>query len=164
MVVSFFRYLGLGFLGYRLYSLYAKKAANAMDWTYEIDAVGLTRYSTKNIEGYVDWQFINASELVGQVKDIDVDFLYKGNNIGSISMPGPYLVPAKGSADVRTNFKLDLEQVYSKALMAISELAQYGDITIQVKGSIKVRTGQLLYVKLPISVNTTAKTLYSYIS
>jgi hypothetical protein len=164
MVMNFFRYLGLGFLGYRVYSLYAKKAAKAMDWTYEIDAVGLTRYTTKSIEGYVDWQFINASELVGQVKDIDVNFLYKGNNIGGISMPGPYMVPAKGSASVRTNFKLDLEQVYSKALMAISELAQYGDITIQVKGSVRVRTGQLLYVRLPIDVNTTAKTLYSYIS
>jgi hypothetical protein len=161
--VSFFRYLGLGILGYRVYSLYAKKAAKVMDWNYEIDAVAISRYTTKNIEGYVDWQFINASELVGQVKDIDVAFLYKGNNIGSISMPGPYLVPAKGSANVRTNFKLDLEEIYSKALMAISELAQYGDITIQVKGSARVRSGQLLYVKLPIETNTTAKTIYSFI-
>ena len=134
-----------------------------MDWTYEIDAVAINRFTTKNLEGYVDWQFINASDLVGQVKDINVDFLYKGNRIGSISMPGPYVVPAKGSANVRTNFKLDLEEMYSKALMAISELAQYGDITIQVKGSVKVRTGQLLYVKLPIDLNTTAKTIYSYI-
>ena len=134
-----------------------------MDWNYEIDAVAISRYTTKNIEGYVDWQFINASELVGQVKDIDVAFLYKGNNIGSISMPGPYLVPAKGSANVRTNFKLELEQIYSKALMLINELAQNGDVTIQVKGSVRVRTGQLLYVKLPIDLNTTAKTIYSYI-
>ena len=78
-------------------------------------------------------------------------------------MPGPYLVPAKGSANVRTNFKLELEQIYSKALMLINELAQKGDVTIQVKGSVKVRTGQLLYVKLPIDLNTTAKTIYSYI-
>ena len=134
-----------------------------MDWNYEIDAVAISRYTTKNIEGYVDWQFINASELVGQVKDIDVAFLYKGNRIGSISMPGPYLVPAKGSANVRTNFKLELEQIYSKALMLINELAQNGDVTIQVKGSVRVRTGQLLYVKLPIDLNTTAKTIYSYI-
>ena len=161
--MSFFRYLGLGILGYRVYSLYAKKAAKVMDWTYEIDAVGINRFTTKNLEGYVDWQFINASELVGQVKDIDVAFLYKGNNIGSISMPGPYLVPAKGSANVRTNFKLELEQIYSKALMLINELAQKGDITIQIKGSVKVRTGQLLYVKLPIATTTTAKTIYSYI-
>jgi len=65
-----------------------------MDWNYEIDAVAISRFTTKNLEGYVDWQFINASDLVGQVKDIDVAFLYAGNNIGSISMPGPYLVPA----------------------------------------------------------------------
>ena len=161
--MSFFRYLGLGFLGYRVYSLYAKKAAKVMDWTYEIDAVGINRFTTKNLEGYVDWQFINASDLVGQVKDIDVDFLYKGNRIGSISMPGPYLVPAKGSANVRTNFKLELEQIYSKALMLINELAQKGDVTIQVKGGVRVRTGQLFYVKLPIDLNTTAKTIYSYI-
>lgn len=160
--MSIFRFISLGFLGYRVYSLYAKKAAKVMDWTYEIDAVGLNRFTAKSIEGYVDWQFINASELVGQVKDIDVDFLYRGNRIGSISMPGPYLVPAKGSAAVRTNFKLDLEQIYSRALMAISELAQKGDITIQVKGSVRVRTGQLLYVKLPIDTTTTAKTLYSF--
>ena len=134
-----------------------------MDWNYEIDAVAISRYTTKNIEGYVDWQFINASELVGQVKDIDVSFLYKGNRIGSISMPGPYLVPAKGSANVRTNFKLELEQIYSKALMLINELAQKGDVTIQVKGGVRVRTGQLFYVKLPIDLNTTAKTIYSYI-
>ena len=134
-----------------------------MDWTYEIDAVAINRFTTKNIEGYVDWQFINASELVGQVKDIDVAFLYKGNNIGSISMPGPYLVPAKGSANVRTNFKLELEQIYSKALMLINELAQNGDVTIQVKGGVRVRTGQLFYVKLPIDLKTTAKTIYSYI-
>ncbi len=134
-----------------------------MDWTYEIDAVAINRFTTKNLEGYVDWQFINASDLVGQVKDINVAFLYAGNNIGSISMPGPYLVPAKGSANVRTNFKLELEQIYSKALMLINELAQNGDVTMQVKGSVKVRTGQLLYVKLPIDLNTTAKTIYSYI-
>ena len=134
-----------------------------MDWTYEIDGVAINRFTTKNLEGYVDWQFINASDLVGQVKDIDVDFLYKGNRIGSISMPGPYLVPAKGSANVRTNFKLDLEQIYSRALMAISELAQYGDIKIQIKGSVRVRTGQIFYVKLPIETTTTAKTIYSYI-
>jgi len=134
-----------------------------MDWNYKIIVVAINRFTTKNLEGYVDWQFINASDLVGQVKDIDVAFLYAGNNIGSISMPGPYLVPAKGSANVRTNFKLELEQIYSKALMLINELAQNGDVTIQVKGSVKVRTGQLLYVKLPIDLNTTAKTIYSYI-
>jgi len=77
-------------------------------------------------------------------------------------MPGPYLVPAKGSAAVRTNFKLNLEQVYSKALMAISELAQYGDINIEIKGSARVRSGQLLWAKIPVQTTTTAKTLYSY--
>jgi len=158
------KWISLGFLGYRVYSLYAKKAAGAMDWEYVINSVGLTKYSTKEIEGFVDWEFINATELVGQVKDIDVQFLYKGNVIGGISMPGPYLVPAKGSADVRTNFKLNLEQVYLKALMAISELAQYGDINIEIKGSARVRSGQLLWAKIPVQTTTTAKTLYSYFS
>lgn len=158
------RWISLGFLGYRVYSLYAKKAAGAMDWEYVINSVGLTKYSIKEIEGFVDWDFINATELVGQVKDIDVQFLYKGNVIGGISMPGPYLVPAKGSAAVRTNFKLNLEQVYSKALMAISELAQYGDINIEIKGSARVRSGQLLWAKIPVQTTTTAKTLYSYFS
>ena len=158
------KWISLGFLGYRVYSLYAKKAAGAMDWEYVINSVGLTKYSTKEIQGFVDWDFINATELVGQVKDIDVDFLYKGNVIGGIIMPGPYLVPAKGSAAVRTNFKLNLEQVYSKALMAISELAQYGDINIEIKGSARVRSGQLLWAKIPVQTTTTAKTLYSYFS
>jgi hypothetical protein len=79
-------------------------------------------------------------------------------------MPGPYLVPAKGSADVRTNFRLDLEQVYAKALMALSELAQYGDIDLQIKGSARVRSGQLLWSRIPVETTTTAKTLYSYFS
>ena len=160
--MNLFKILSLGFLGYRVYSLYAKKAAKAMDWEYIINAVGLTKYSTKEIEGYVDWDFINATELVGQVKDINVDLLYKGSRIGSIAMPGPYLVPAKGSANVRTNFKLNLEQVYAKALLAISELAQYGDVQLEISGSARVRSGQLLWVKLPIQTTTTAKTLYSY--
>ena len=133
-----------------------------MDWNYVINSVGLTRYSVKNIEGYVDWEFINASDLVGQVKDIDVDLLYKGSRIGSISMPGPYMIPAKGSADVRTNFRLDLEQVYAKALLAVSELAQYGDIELEIKGSVRARSGQLFWAKIPIQTTTTAKTLYSY--
>lgn len=160
--MNLFKILSLGFLGYRVYSLYAKKAAGAMDWEYIINAVGLTKYSTKEIEGYVDWDFINATELVGQVRDINVDLLYKGSRIGSIAMPGPYLVPAKGSANVRTNFKLSLEQVYAKALLAISELAQYGDVQLEISGSARVRSGQLLWVKLPIQTTTTAKTLYSY--
>jgi hypothetical protein len=144
--------------------MYAKKATGAMDWEYIINAVGLTKYSTKEIEGFVDWDFINATDLVGQVKDINVDLLYKGSRIGSIGMPGPYLVPAKGSANVRTNFKLNLEQVYAKALMAISELAQYGDVDLQITGSARVRSGQLLWVKLPIKTDISAKTLYSYFS
>jgi hypothetical protein len=162
--MNLLKLISLGFLGYRVYSLYAKKAAGAMDWEYVINSVGLTKYSIKEIEGFVDWDFINATELVGQVKDIEVDLLYKGSRIGSISMPGPYLVPAKGSAAVRTNFKLNLEQVYSKALMAISELAQYGDINIEIKGSARVRSGQLLWAKIPVQTTTTAKTLYSYFS
>jgi hypothetical protein len=162
--MNLLKYISLGFLGYRVYSLYAKKAAGAMDWEYIINAVGLTKYSTKEIEGFVDWDFINATDLVGQVKDINVDLLYKGSRIGSIGMPGPYLVPAKGSANVRTNFKLNLEQVYAKALMAISELAQYGDVDLQITGSARVRSGQLLWVKLPIKTDISAKTLYSYFS
>lgn len=156
------KWLSFGFLGYRVYSLYAQKAAKVMDWNYKINDVAFTTYSTKSISGYVDWDFINASELVGQVRDIDVDFLYKGSVIGSINMPGPYLVPAKGTANVRTNFRLGLEQVYAKALLAVSELAQYGDIDIQIKGSARVRSGQLVWVKLPVETTTTAKTLYSY--
>ena len=156
------KWISFGFLGYRVYSLYAQKAAKMMDWNYVINSVGLTRYSVKNIEGYVDWEFINASDLVGQVKDIDVDLLYKGSRIGSISMPGPYMIPAKGSADVRTNFRLDLEQVYAKALLAVSELAQYGDIELEIKGSVRARSGQLFWAKIPIQTTTTAKTLYSY--
>ena len=158
------KWISLGFLGYRVYSLYAKKAAGAMDWEYVINSVGLTKYSTKFIEGYVDWEFINATELVGQVKDINVDLLYKGSKIGSISMPGPYLVPSKGSADVRTNFRLELEQVYAKAILALSELAQYGDIDLQIKGSARVRSGKLLWARIPVETTTTAKTLYSYFS
>jgi hypothetical protein len=162
--MNLLKYISLGFLGYRVYSMYAKKATGAMDWEYIINAVGLTKYSTKEIEGFVDWDFINATDLVGQVKDINVDLLYKGSRIGSIGMPGPYLVPAKGSANVRTNFKLNLEQVYAKALMAISELAQYGDVDLQITGSARVRSGQLLWVKLPIKTDISAKTLYSYFS
>lgn len=158
------KWLSFGFLGYRVYSVYAQKAAKVMDWNYKINDVAFTNYSTKSIAGFVDWDFINASELVGQVKDINVDFLYKGSRIGSISMPGPYLVPAKGTANVRTNFFLDLEQVYAKALMMISELAQYGDITIEIKGSARVRSGQLFWATLPIETTTTAKNLYSYFS
>jgi hypothetical protein len=161
---NIFKWISFGFLGYRVYSLYAKKAAEAMDWEYVINSIGLTKYSTKFIEGFVDWEFINATELVGQVKDINVDLLYKGSKIGSISMPGPYLVPAKGSADVRTNFRLELEQVYAKAIMALSELAQYGDIDLQIKGSARVRSGQLLWSRIPVETTTTAKTLYSYFS
>lgn len=156
------KWISFGFLGYRVYSLYAQKAAKMMDWNYVINSVGLTRYSVKNIEGYVDWEFINASDLVGQVKDIDVDLLYKGSRIGSISMPGPYMIPAKGSADVRTNFRLDLEQVYAKALLAVSELAQYGDIELEIKGSVRARSGKLFWANIPIQTTTTAKTLYSY--
>ena len=162
--MNLLKYISLGFLGYRVYSMYAKKATGAMDWEYIINAVGLTKYSIKEIEGFVDWDFINATDLVGQVKDINVDLLYKGSRIGSIGMPGPYLVPAKGSANVRTNFKLNLEQVYAKALMAISELAQYGDVDLQITGSARVRSGQLLWVKLPIKTDISAKTLYSYFS
>lgn len=162
MINNLLKWASLGFLGYRVYSLYAQKASKAMDWTYKINDFALTSYSTKFISGYVDWDFINASDLVGQVKDINVDFLYKGKIIGSISMPGPYLVPAKGTANVRTNFNLDLEQVYSNALLAISELAQYGDITIEVNGSARIRSGQLLWARLPIKTTTTAKSIYSY--
>lgn len=162
MINNLLKWASLGFLGYRVYSLYAQKASKAMDWNYKINDFALTSYSSKAIAGYVDWDFINASELVGQVKDINVDFLYKGNIIGSIAMPGPYLVPAKGTANVRTNFYLDLEQVYSKALLAISELAQYGDITIEVNGSARIRSGQLLWARLPIKTTTTAKSIYSY--
>ena len=162
--MNLLKYISFGFLGYRVYSLYAKKAAGAMDWEYVINSIGLTKYSTKFIEGFVDWEFINATELVGQVKDINVDLLYKGSKIGSISMPGPYLVPAKGSADVRTNFRLELEQVYAKAIMALSELAQYGDIDLQIKGSARVRSGQMLWARIPVETTTTAKTLYSYFS
>jgi hypothetical protein len=46
--------------------------------------------------------------------------------------------------------------------MAISELAQYGDINIEIKGSARVRSGQLLWAKIPVQTTTTAKTLYSY--
>jgi len=161
-MINLLKWISLGFLGYRVYSLYATKAAKVMDWDYVINSVGLTKYGTKFIEGFVDWEFINSSDLVGQVRDIDVDFLYKGSVIGSINMPGPYLVPAKGTANVRTNFRLELEQVYAKALLAVSELAQYGDIDIQIKGSARVRSGQLVWVKLPVETTTTAKTLYSY--
>lgn len=156
------KWISLGFLGYRVYSLYAKKAAGAMDWDYKINSVGLTKYGTKFIEGYVDWEFINTTELVGQVRDIEAEFYYKGSRIGAVSMPGPYLVPAKGSAAVRTNFRLELEQVYAKALLAVSELAQYGDIDIQIKGSARVRSGQLFWARIPVDTNVTAKTLYSY--
>jgi hypothetical protein len=34
--MNLLKYIGLGFLGYRVYSLYAKKAAGAMDWEYAI--------------------------------------------------------------------------------------------------------------------------------
>ena len=160
--MNLLKYISLGFLGYRVYSLYAKKAAESMDWEYLINSVGLTKYSAKEIEGFVDWDFINATDLVGQVKDINVDLKYKGSKIGSIAMPGPYLVPAKGSANVRTNFKLSLDQVYAKALLAISELAQYGDVQLEISGSARVRSGQLFWARIPIQTTTTAKTLYSY--
>jgi hypothetical protein len=74
------------------------------------------------------------------------------------------LVPAKGIADVRTNFNLNLELLFQKALLALSELAQYGDIDLEIKGSARVRTGQLLWSRIPIQTTTTAKSLYSYFS
>jgi hypothetical protein len=35
--MNLLKYISLGFLGYRVYSLYAKKAAEAMDWEYTIN-------------------------------------------------------------------------------------------------------------------------------
>jgi hypothetical protein len=105
------------------------------------------------------------SELVGQVKDIDVDFLYKGNsNWRNQVCLGHTWYQRKDLLLCGQTSSSTWSKYYSKALMAISELAQYGDINIEIKGSARVRSGQLLWAKIPVQTTTTAKTLYSYFS
>lgn len=152
----------VGFTGFRLLKKVMDKAQGIENWEYEIKGVGLYQLTLKKIRGYVDWEFINTSELQGAVKDIEASFFYKGSKIGSLSMPGPYMVPSKGTAAVRTNFDIDLEEVYSKAVLMLSELSQYGDVDLQIRGSVRVRAGAGFWVNLPVSTTTSAKTLYTY--
>jgi hypothetical protein len=154
--------LGLGLLGYKLYQRFGTQAKKFMDWTYEIKDVYFTGITPSVISGKVIWDFNNTSDETGKVKDINIDILYNGANIGSIFMPGPYLVPANGTAQIDTAFTLNTGVVGAKALELINELASEGDVKLTLRGSAKAALGSGFFITIPIDLDTTGKTIYSW--
>ena len=154
--------LGLGFLGYKVYQKLAGDISKLEDWTYTIKDVFFTSVTATAIKGTILWDFNNKSSQAGKVKDVNVDILYEGVVIGNVSSPGPYLVPGNGTAQIDTSFNLSLGVVGSKALQLISELAANNDVQLQLKGSARASAGSGLFIKIPIDINTTAKTILSW--
>lgn len=154
--------LVLGIVGYKLYQRFGTQAKKFMDWTYDIKDVYFTGITTSVISGMVIWDFNNTSDESGRVKDIAVSILYKDAEIGSIWMPGPYLVPANGTAQINTAFTLNTGVVGAKALELINELGSEGDVKLILKGSAKASVGTGIFVTIPIDIDSTAKTIYSW--
>lgn len=155
-------WLGLGYLGYKAYQRFAVDISKLQDWTYTIQDVFFTSVTAQSIQGTILWNFNNKSSQAGRIKDVNIDILYQGIIVGYVSSPGPYLVPGNGTAQVDTSFNLNLGVVGAKALQLISDLASSNDVQLQLKGSVRASGVSGFFVRIPIDINTTAKTIYSY--
>jgi len=154
--------LMIGFLGYKLWDQVKGDAAKLQDWDYRITNFYINKLTGSQIQGTIAWDFINKSSQAGGIKDVQVDVLYQDRIIGSVFATGPFQVPGNGSAEIRTVLNLDLGAVGAKAIKMLQDIASGKDIALFLQGSARVRAGSGFYVKLPIQVQTTAKTIISY--
>lgn len=152
----------LGIIGYKVWDQVKGDISQLKDWDYQITNFYINKISGNKIQGTIVWNFINKSSQAGGAKDIMVDIFYQDRMIGSVAAPGPFQIPGNGSAEIRTGLSLDLGAVGSKALKMLQDLATGKDIPLFLQGSARVRAGSGFYVKLPIQIQTTAKTLISY--
>ena len=155
-------YLLFGIVGYRVFQNAKGDISKLQDWDYRIKDIFFSGVTANQIQGMVVWDFVNKSPQAGGAKDINVDILFENVAIGSISAPGPYQVPGNGSAEIRTAFTLDLGAIGSKVIGFLQALGKTADVPLTIVGSARVRAGSGFYVRLPINLQTTAKTLYSW--
>jgi hypothetical protein len=152
----------LGFLGYKVWDQVKGDVSKLQEWDYEITNFYINKLTGSQIQGTIVWNFINKSSQAGGIKDVQVDVLYQDRVIGSVFAPGPFQVPGNGSAEIRTGLNLDLGAVGAKAMKMLQDLAVGKDIPLFLQGTARVRAGSGFYVKLPIQIQTTAKTIISY--
>lgn len=155
-------YLIFGIVGYKVFQNFKVEAGKLQDWDYRIKDIFFSGITANRIQGMVVWDFINKSSQAGGAKDINVNIIFENAVIGSISAPGPYQVPGNGSAEIRTAFTLDLGAIGGKTISLLTALGKTADIPLVIQGSARVRAGAGFYVKLPINLQTSAKTIYSW--
>ena len=136
--------LGVPLLGYMAYR-YA--LAN-----YSFTPIGgsIVRFDKQNQKLYCNIQFeLKSSIGVGfEVKDIELDILFQGVNIGQVSKKETIIVPSNGKSIITIPLELDITSIKSNIIGFATSFLTGGNLELNIVGFSKS------YISgLPIGVN-----------
>jgi LEA14-like dessication related protein len=154
--------VGLAYLAYKFVQGNIFKAKGIENWDYKIRGVRVTSVSNKKITGVIQWDFKNTSNLSVQVRNVDLKMSYKGITLGGAYYAGPTTIAPMTDTSLDTAFNVDLTALGSTALDMVSDLAARYDVPVTLFGTMSVSQSNLPWIAVPFSINTTAKTIYSF--
>jgi len=154
--------VGLAYLAYKFVQGNVIKAKGIENWDYKISGVKVTAIGAKKISGVIQWDFKNTSDLSVQVRNVDMKMAYKGVTLGNAYFAGPATIAPKTDTALDTAFNVDLSAFGSTGLDMLNDLVAKYDVPVTLFGTMSVSQSNLPWIAVPFSINTTAKTIYSF--
>lgn len=135
--------LGIGGIGYALYNYFNKQLQLALDWDFKIKDLKVLRFDAYGIELDLLVSVLNKSSFKVEVKDYDIDVLYRNVKIGNAKNSIPFTVEGESWFDVPTRAYVQFKGTTGILDDLGMALLKNEPITFDVRGDMNVVFGSI---------------------
>jgi len=149
---------GVGLFGYSIYSFYKKQTDLLKEFQWKVVDFKINKWSNTLIKGLVKFKFTSFSDVEVVIKSFYLDISFNGVNVGYIEDIQEFLIPANGYNDIEFEFSINPQFIIKNATDLLLYVSKQKDATINLKGSVKLKSG-FFTTAIPIDCNCSVANL-----
>jgi hypothetical protein len=147
---------GIGVLGYGLYRYFKTQADLLNKFTWKISGIKVKKLSLNELALDITFLFTSVADIEAKVNRLYFDLYLEGKNVGFISQDEPFVIPARGSANIPLHISINPQFVLKNLINVTLGIGKTKDLRFKLDGFANVKSG-FISTTLPIKYETTIK-------
>jgi hypothetical protein len=154
---------GLGVLGFGLYKYFTYQAKKLLDFEWAFSGIKVNRFSLSELNLVITIRFTSKADIEAKVEKLYLDLFLMGVRVGYISEDKPFILPARGSADIPLNISINPQVIFKNIIDVTSGIGKNKDVMFKFDGFANIKSG-FVSTTLPIKYETSIKEYLGYIT
>jgi len=146
-----------------LYTYFKTQTKKLLEFDWKVSGIRVTNFSLNELAIDITFLFTSKADIEAKINRIYLDLYLQGKNVGYVSEVKPFILPARGSANIPVHVSVSPQDILRNIIDLTLGVGKQKDVMFKLKGFANVSSG-FISTTLPIEYETSLKQYLSSIT